>query len=54
MKPVPDTGGGHWTNQARAPRGSPPQLQHGQTTRAWRTHRNNGSRTRAAQERTQK
>ena len=31
--------------------GSPPMLQHSQTPRARRTHRNNGSTTRAAQER---
>ena len=54
MTTVPDTGTGHPTNWARAPRGSPPQLQHGQTARARRTHRNNRSTTRAAQERTQK
>ena len=54
MAPVPDTGTGHPSNQARAPRGSSTQLQHDQTARARRTHRNNGSTTRAAQERTQK
>ena len=54
MTPVPDTGTGHTTNRARAPRGSPPQLQHGQTARAGRMHRNNRSTTRAARERTQK
>ena len=54
MTPVPDTGTGHPTNQARAPRGSPSQLQHGQTAKARRAHRNNRSTTRAAQGRTQK
>ena len=54
MTPNPDTGTGHPTNRARAPRGSPPQLQHGQTARARRTHRNNRSTTRAALEPTQK
>ena len=54
MTPVPDTGTGHPTNSTRTPRGSPPQLQHGQTDRARRTLGNNGSTTRAAQERTQK
>ena len=54
MTPVPDTGTGHPTNRARAPRGSPPELQHDQTARAWRKHRNNRRTTRAAQERTQK
>ena len=54
MTLVPDTGTGHPTNGARAPRGSPPQLQHGQTAGALRTHHNNRSTTRAAQERMQK
>ena len=54
MTPVRDTDTGHPTNQARAPRGLPPQLQHGQTARLRRTHHNNGSTTRAAQEQTQK
>ena len=54
MKPVADTCTGRPTNRARAPRGSPPKLQHGQSARARRTHRNNRSTTRAAQERTQK
>ena len=54
MTPVPDTGTDHATNRARAPWGSRPQLQHGQTARARRAHRNNGSTTRAAQRRTRK
>ena len=54
LTPVPDTGTGHPTNWARTPRGSPPQLQHSQTAGAQRTHRDNGSTTRAPQERTKK
>ena len=54
MTPVLDTGDRHLTNWARTPRGSPPQLQHSQTSGAQRTHRDNRSTTRAAQERTQK
>ena len=54
MTPVPDMGTDHQTDWAPAPRGSPPQLQHGQTARARRAHRNNGSTTRAAQGQTQK
>ena len=54
MTPVPGTGSNHPTNRARAPRDSPPQLQHSQTARARRAHRNNGSTTQEAQGRTQK
>ena len=54
MAPVPDTGTDHPTNRSPAPRGSPAQLQRGQTARARRAHRNTGSTTRAAQGRTQK
>ena len=49
-----DAGTGHPTNWACTPRDSPPQQQHGQTAEAQRTHRNNGSTTQAAQERTLK
>ena len=54
VTPVADTGTGHPTSWACTPRGSSPQLQHSQTTGARRTHRDNGSTTRAAQERTKK
>ena len=54
MTLVLDTGTDHPTNRARAPRGSPPQLQHSQTARARRARRNNGNEPRAAQGRTQK
>ena len=54
MTPVPDTGTGHATNWARTPRGSPPELQHSQTAGARKTRSDNGSTTRAAQERTKK
>ena len=52
--PVPVMDTGQPTNWARTPRGSPPQLQHIQTAVARRTHRDNGSTTRAAQEQTKK
>ena len=54
MTPVLDTGIGHPTNEARTPRGSPPQLQHSLTAGARGTHRDNGSTTRVAQELTKK
>ena len=54
MTPVTDTGTGHPTNWAHTPRGSPPQLQYSQTAGARRSHRDNGSTTRAARERTKK
>ena len=54
VTPVPDTGTGHPTNWARTSRGSPLQLHHSQTAKARRMHRDNGSTTRAAQERTKK
>ena len=38
----PDSGTDHPTNGARAPWGSPPQLQHRETGRARRAHHNNG------------
>ena len=52
--PVPDSGTVHPTDQTRAPRGSPPRLQHSQTAKARRAHCNNGSTTRVTQGRTQK
>ena len=54
MTPVPDSGTDHPTDRTRAPRGPPPQLQHSQTAKARRAHRNDGGATRAAQGRTQK
>ena len=53
-----DTSPGHrhrpTTDLARAPRGSPPQLQHSRTARARRARRCNGNASRAAQGRMQK
>ena len=52
--PVLDMSTGQLTNLARTPQGSPPQLQHRQFAGVQRTHRDNGSTTRAPQERTKK